>query len=123
VKDRHTKAIPFDNTPVHCYEYDHRTDPWCTEQEIPRLADHIRSAGEHEQNELWKFAGIQVTAQQSDAGNPEEAKLDLLLAESAAYERMCNEIRIGEFPHKMATVGCAPLQKPSTRSFNPQTSR
>jgi hypothetical protein len=79
VRDKLTETIPFDNTPVHCYEYDHRMEPWCLNAEIPKLAEHIGAAGEHEQNELWKFAGIQVTAQQSDAGSPVEAKLDCCL--------------------------------------------
>ena len=84
VRDRLTDTVPFDNTPIHCYEYDHRMDPWCLTAEIPKLSEHIAAAGKHEQNELWKFAGIQVTAQQSDAGSPEDAKLDLLLAKVAA---------------------------------------
>jgi hypothetical protein len=84
VRDGLTDTVPFDNTPVHCYEYDHRMEPWCLAAEIPKLSEHIAAAGEHEQNELWRFAGIQVTAQQSDAGSPEDAKLDLLLAKVAA---------------------------------------
>ena len=84
VRDKLTETVPFDNTPIHCYEYDHRMDPWCLKAEIPKLGEHIAAAGKHEQNELWKFAGIQVTAQQTDAGNPEDAKLDLLLAKVAA---------------------------------------
>jgi hypothetical protein len=84
VRDGLTDTVPFDNTPVHCYEYDHRMEPWCLAAEIPKLGRHIAAAGAHEQNELWKFAGIQVSAQQTDAGNPEDAKLDLLLAKVAA---------------------------------------
>lgn len=84
VRDKLTDTVPFDNTPIHCYEYDHRMDPWCLKAEIPKLSEHIAAAGKHEQNELWKFAGIQVTAEQTDAGNPEDAKLDLLLAKVAA---------------------------------------
>ena len=87
VRDSLTKDIPFDNTPVHCYEYDHRMEPWCLKEEIPKLSNHIKAAGRHDQNELWKFAGIQVTAQQSKAGDPEDAKLDLLLAEVAALRQ------------------------------------
>ncbi len=92
VRDKLTTSTPFDNTPVHCYEYDHRMEPRCLRLEIPKLSEHIRAAAGDGQNELWKFAGIAVTAQQSDASNPEDAKLDLIMAKLETLQVRVNAV-------------------------------
>jgi hypothetical protein len=67
-------------------------DPWCLKVEIPKLSEHISAAAGDGQNELWKFAGIAVTAQQSDAANPEDAKLDLIMAKLEKLQVRVNAV-------------------------------
>ena len=52
-----------------------------------------RSSRQAPAKRTMEVRGIQVTAQQSDAGNPEDAKLDLLLAEIVAVRKRTDQIQ------------------------------
>lgn len=84
VRDTQTPTIPFDNAFVACHQYDCRLDPWYTKDEIPKLKALIEEVGSQDQNALWKYFGITKRAQESDPGDPTQAKLDLLAADVEA---------------------------------------
>jgi hypothetical protein len=87
VKDSLTDKIPFDTAMLNCYTYDCSLDITCVEAEVPNLAEHVRNAKGQTQNALWRYFGITQRAERSDPGNPEDAKLDLILARLATMEQ------------------------------------
>jgi hypothetical protein len=94
VRDTHTDEIPFDNAMVSCHSYDPRMEPWVIEAEIPRLADFVEAAGRHQENALWKYFGIRRRAAELDPGNPQDAKLDLLVAQMASLRSELASLRV-----------------------------
>ena len=87
VRDHLTTSIPFDNSIVNTHIYDGRMDVWRVEDTVPILATFLKSAENQQQNALWKYFGITQRAARVDAGSPQDAKLELLLAEVEAIRR------------------------------------
>jgi hypothetical protein len=89
VRDSLTRAIPFDTASINTHTYDVSLRAWLIESEVDKLATHITvtAAKSEGQNPLWRFFGIQQTAQPAQIENPTEAKLDLLIAEISDLKR------------------------------------
>ena len=90
VKDNLTPSIPFDTGSINTYTYDANLQAWSIGAEIAKLAEHISTSEEKSQgsNPLWRYFGLKQLAEPAQIDNPEEAKLDLLIAELSELRRM-----------------------------------
>ncbi|WIB77020.1 hypothetical protein DEJ28_15390 [Curtobacterium sp. MCPF17_002] len=85
IRDSLTPVLPFDTGVLNTHTYDSSLAPWLLNDEIEKIANHVqvsadRAAG---QNGLWKYFGLEVSAQEvpRDRGDPVLDRLDLLLSE------------------------------------------
>lgn len=80
VKDNITTKLPFDLNAINIHTYDMSLESWVLKAEVPRLADHIRTATADKSktgNATWQFFGLTKRASLSEAAvNPLEAKID-----------------------------------------------
>jgi hypothetical protein len=93
VRDNLTTRMPFDTSIINTQTYDCDMQVWSVEEQIPCLAEYLRQAATQTQNALWKHFGITQRAKEPDPGNPESAKLDLVLAEVNAIRRESRDLR------------------------------
>lgn len=96
VKDSFTEGIPFDNSLVSCHTYDPRMEPWCLSVEVPKLRAFIKTAGQQEQNALWRYFGITQRASHKDFSNP-RPDFPLLLNLTACHTGSKGEVPDLEF--------------------------
>lgn len=91
VRDEHTK-LPFDVGGINCHQYASSLAAWDLQQEIERLAQHVKVAAERADghNALWRHFGL--TQRGTDAinaasGNEQGAALQLILSEIQQIRR------------------------------------
>jgi hypothetical protein len=82
VKDVRTAMVPFDLGTINVLTYDESLATWTLDEEIKRLAEHVRSVpvGDPSGNAMWRYFGLTKRGGPAEAGSL-EAKVDLLLAE------------------------------------------
>ncbi len=89
IKDDQTPAIPFDNAPVSCHTYASQMWTWTVREEIPRLAEWVRRAGEQDRNALWRHFGHVTRADLIGNNTPRAVKDEPANAEFyAAVDRL-----------------------------------
>jgi hypothetical protein len=83
VKDIATPKVPFDIGVVNYHPYSHSLDAWSLEDEIKKLADHIKSSVELSKGEnmRWKTFSLQHRAQFATPDNPTQATLAMLVSQ------------------------------------------
>ena len=113
VRDNLT-AIPFDNSIVSCYTYNSSLALWSIQEEISALTAFVQKAGRQGRNALWKYFGIAQTASVHDAGDPVQAKLDVLLTEIQTLRQFGADNTSGGMASP-AKESAAPLTPPRRR--------
>jgi hypothetical protein len=90
IRDNKTPKIPFDAALLNAHTYEPRLDPWFLKDEIPKLAQHIRTSRERSggQNPLWKHFGFRLKAAPATAPTNEDEKLTLILNELSGLRRV-----------------------------------
>jgi nucleoside 2-deoxyribosyltransferase len=81
VRDSHTTEIPFDTSMTNTHMYSGSLNVITVKKDITDLTTYIEVAKLQTQNAVWKHFGLTQRAQETDPGSPEDAKLDLILAE------------------------------------------
>ena len=80
VKDEQTKKVPFDTAIINHQEYESSLEPWLLNQEIKRLAKHVRASFDRSdgENTLWKYFGFRSEAKRFQGDLGDESKLDYM---------------------------------------------
>jgi hypothetical protein len=103
VRDKLTLQIPFDLAAINVFTYDGSLQPWILKEEIPRLTAHIKASvksGSGAGNAMWHYFGLTKRASPAEiAGDPQAAKVDLILAEMTKMQQRehLEDSRVGGF--------------------------
>lgn len=90
IVDEATGKPPFDTSLITTLPYDHRLDQWRIDQQITKLADHIKASAATTDNSLWRYFGI-TTAPARLADNASVAdKMEVL---TSTVESLQAELR------------------------------
>jgi hypothetical protein len=82
-----TERVPFDLSIINHHTY-HSDPTWTLVAEIEKLAAHVGHSSGDQDNALWKYFGLKLTAHVPEAkGTAEDRKSDLLFAEIAALRK------------------------------------
>ena len=84
--DEATNNPPFDLGSINHHKYNSDLRPWILPDEITKLATHIRDSAHGNENALWKYFALRLTANETGASAPTE-KLDLLIEQVDALRR------------------------------------
>ncbi len=94
VKDEHTQKIPFDTGILNYQEYKSSIEPWELENEIKKLAEHIRVTEVRSKgvNTLWRYFGLRSSARPYEGETGTDAKLDYLSLQIDSLKDKIGEI-------------------------------
>jgi hypothetical protein len=91
IRDEHT-SLPFDTGGLNFHRYRSGLTPWHIEEDIERLAEHIRASAQRSRgrNTLWQYFGLTqrgVSAEKAAEDSGDTEKLDFILAEVQRLQR------------------------------------
>ena len=99
VRDEQTERTPFDVGSINNHTY--VVTPWTLEDEVLKLAAHVRRSAGAGDNALWKYFGLRIKAEATRSESQPTDKLDLLMSEVAALRK---EIRPKASPPAPALI-------------------
>lgn len=95
VKDDLTSKIPFDPSILHCHTYQSLLAPWTNSIEMASLSKHMADCFKtsNGKNNLWKYFGYSISADQTKKVTEERDKIEFLTMEIHALRRSIEESR------------------------------
>ena len=77
VKDPFVEKVPFDVVPVNYHEYSPDLSTWKVEDEVDRLAKHIKNSFSENDNcnSLWKYFGVKTQSNEVIAQSKKEQQI------------------------------------------------
>lgn len=93
VMDDLTRGIPFDTGIINHYTYSHLIVPWTLDDEVERLAEHIRVSADRSKNKnmLWEFFGLRSSAKAIESRGEESDLLSYLTMQVDAIKKRMDE--------------------------------
>lgn len=85
--DKATKDAPFDLNVVNHHAYVSDLRPWILPAEIDKLATHIEESATSQENALWKYFALRISAELTESKSGRESDLSLLRMEIEALRK------------------------------------
>lgn len=85
--DKATKDAPFDLNVVNHHAYVSDLRPWILPGEIDKLATHIEDSATSQENALWKYFALRISAELTESKSGQQSELSLLRMEIEALRK------------------------------------